>query len=185
MNLFDPKQIQSKMDKSIEAFNTSIASVRTGRASTSLIENIEVEVYGQKLPIQQLATLSIPESSLINVQVWDKNNTDSILKAIQSSDLGINPSTDSDFIKVPIPPLTEERRVELAKKIKTIAEESKIAIRNIRRQNIDEIKNSKKNGSMSQDEETRAMNNLEKSTKEYISKIEQISEKKQKELMEI
>ena len=119
------------------------------------------------------------------MQVWDKNNTDSILKAIQSSDLGINPSTDSDFIKVPIPPLTEERRVELAKKIKTIAEESKIAIRNIRRQNIDEIKNSKKNGSMSQDEETRAMNNLEKSTKEYISKIEQISEKKQKELMEI
>tara|TARA_Y100001970_G_scaffold210038_1_gene256151 strand:- start:18476 stop:19033 length:558 start_codon:yes stop_codon:yes gene_type:complete len=185
MESIDINQINSKMEKTIDAFNNSIASVRTGRASTSLIENINVEVYGQKMPLQQLATLSIPEPSLINVQVWDKNNIDAIMKAIQSSDLGMNPSSDSDFIKVPIPPLTEERRQELAKKIKQIAEESKIAIRNIRRQYIDMIKEAKKDGSISQDEESRITGNLEKATKDFNVKIDALSEKKQNELLEI
>ncbi|MBR74050.1 MAG: ribosome recycling factor [Dehalococcoidaceae bacterium] len=185
MESIDINQINSKMEKTIDAFNNSIASVRTGRASTSLIENINVEVYGQKMPLQQLATLSIPEPSLINVQVWDKNNIDAIMKAIQSSDLGMNPSSDSDFIKVPIPPLTEERRQELAKKIKQIAEESKISIRNIRRQYIDMIKEAKKDGSISQDEESRITGNLEKATKDFNVKIDALSEKKQNELLEI
>ena len=185
MESIDINQINSKMEKTIDAFNNSIASVRTGRASTSLIENINVEVYGQKMPLQQLATLSIPEPSLINVQVWDKNNIDAIMKAIQSSDLGMNPSSDSDFIKVPIPPLTEERRQELAKKIKQIDEESKISIRNIRRQYIDMIKEAKKDGSISQDEESRITGNLEKATKDFNVKIDALSEKKQNELLEI
>ena len=185
MTSLDINQIESKMNKTIDSFNTTIASVRTGRASTSLIENIEIEVYGQKLPLQQLSTLSVPEPSLINIQAWDKNNVDAIMKAIQLSDLGINPSADSEFIKVPIPPLTEERRKELAKKIKQIAEESKISIRNIRRQYIDMIKATKKEGEISQDDESRLTNNLEKATKEFISKIDQMSDKKQNELLEI
>ena len=185
MESIEINQINSKMEKTILAFNNSISAVRTGRASTSLIENIEIEVYGQKMPLQQLATLSIPEPSLINVQVWDKNNIDAVMKAIQLSDLGINPSSDSDFIKVPIPPLTEERRKELAKKIKQIAEESKVSVRNIRRQYSDAIKEAKKEGAISQDEESRITGNLEKATKEYNLKIDLLSEKKQNDLLEI
>tara|TARA_Y100001970_G_scaffold206990_1_gene252145 strand:- start:4922 stop:5479 length:558 start_codon:yes stop_codon:yes gene_type:complete len=185
MESIDINQINSKMEKTLHAFSNSISSVRTGRASTSLIENIDIEVYGQKMPLQQLATLSVPEPSLINVQVWDKNNIDSIIKAIQSSELGINPSSDSDFIKVPIPPLTEERRKELAKKIKQIAEESKVSIRNVRRQYIDAIKEAKKDGTISQDEEGRITGSLEKTTKDFNAKIDALSDKKQNELLEI
>ncbi|MFB0901191.1 MAG: ribosome recycling factor [Dehalococcoidia bacterium] len=185
MNSNDSAHINSKMEKTIEAFNIAISTVRTGRASTSLIDSLEIEVYGQKMPLQQIATLSTPDPTLINIQVWDKNNIDAIMKAIQTSDLGINPSNDSDFIKVPIPPLTEERRKELAKKIKTIAEESKISLRNIRRQSIDAIKNAKKNSEVSEDDESILTNKLEKSTKEFITKIENISTKKQNELLEM
>ena len=137
---FNEKNYSSKMDKSIQSFKKDISTLRTGRANTNMLDTIKVDVYGQLMPIDQLATVSVPEARLISIQVWDKNNTSLIESAIQKSELGINPQIDGQIVRLRIPDLTEERRKDLIKVLKNMSEKSKVAIRNIRREANEELK---------------------------------------------
>ena len=137
---FNEKNYSSKMDKSIQSFKKDIATLRTGRANTSMLDTIKIDVYGQLMPIDQLATVSVPEARLISIQVWDKANTNLIESAIQKSELGINPQIDGQIIRLRIPDLTEERRKELIKVLRNMGEKGKIAIRNIRREANEQLK---------------------------------------------
>ena len=139
-NEFNEKNFSNKMDKSIQALKKDISTLRTGRANTSMLDTIKVDVYGQLMPIGQLATVSVPEARLISIQVWDKANINLIESAIQKSELGINPQTDGQMIRLRIPDLTEERRKELIKVLKNMGEKGKISIRNIRREANEELK---------------------------------------------
>ena len=138
--MFDEKSYSIKMDKAIDVFSKELSSLRTGRANASMLDLIKVDVYGQQMPINQLATITVPESRLISIQVWDKSNCSLIDSAIQKSDLGINPQVDGQIIRIRIPDLTEERRKELIKILKSMGEKSKVSIRNIRREANDELK---------------------------------------------
>ena len=140
MSEFNEKSYSSKMDKSIQSFKKDISTLRTGRANTSMLDTIKVDVYGQLMPVEQLATINVPEARLISVQVWDKTNVTLIESAIQKSELGINPQIDGQTIRLRIPDLTEERRKELIKILKNMGEKGKIAIRNIRREANEELK---------------------------------------------
>ena len=139
-NEFNEKNFSNKMDKSIQALKKDISTLRTGRANTSMLDTIKVDVYGQLMPIGQLATVSVPEARLISIQVWDKANINLIESAIQKSELGINPQTDGQMIRLRIPDLTEERRKELIKVLKNMGEKGKVSIRNIRREANEELK---------------------------------------------
>lgn len=174
-----------RMDKAVVAFQHNLDTIRTGRANTALVEHLQVTHYGQTLPLNQLATLAAPEPTLITVQPWDRGSMDSIMKAIQTSDLGINPSSDGRLIRLPIPPLTEERRRELVKQVHTRAEESRIAVRNIRRQAIDDVKKSVRAGETPEDDGRRAEDEVEKLTQSHTSRIEQVSKVKEQELLEV
>ena len=140
MSEFNEKSYSSKMDKSIQSFKKDISTLRTGRANTNMLDTIKVDVYGQLMPVEQLATINVPEARLISVQVWDKSNVTLIESAIQKSELGINPQIDGQTIRLRIPDLTEERRKELIKILKNMGEKGKIAIRNIRREANEELK---------------------------------------------
>ena len=140
MSEFNEKSYSSKMDKSIQSFKKDISTLRTGRANTNMLDTIKVDVYGQLMPVEQLATINVPEARLISVQVWDKTNVTPIESAIQKSELGINPQIDGQTIRLRIPDLTEERRKELIKILKNMGEKGKIAIRNIRREANEELK---------------------------------------------
>ena len=149
-NGFEEKNYSLKMDKSISSFKKDISTLRTGRANTNMLDTVKVDVYGQSMPIEQLATISVPEARLISIQVWDKANIGIIESAIQKSELGINPQVDGQIIRLRIPDLTEERRKELIKILKSMGEKSKVAIRNIRREANEELKKLKKNCSEDQ-----------------------------------
>ena len=149
LNIENVKEYTSgKMTKSMEILKNELSSIRTGRANTSIIESLKINVYNSALPLNQLASINIIDASLININAWDKNNVEQIIKSIQSSDLGLNPTIDGDIIKLSVPPLSEERRKELSKVAKQKVEQSSIAIRNIRRSIIDEIKSDEKNSSI-------------------------------------
>ena len=182
---FNEKNYSLKMDKSIQSFKKDIATLRTGRANTSMLDTIKVDVYGQLMPINQLATVSVPEARLISIQVWDKGNTSLIEAAIQKSELGINPQIDGQMIRLRIPDLTEERRQDLIKVLKNMAEKSKISVRNIRREANEQLKNEFKDKKISEDESKNFEKNIQKLTDQNIENIEKILAEKEKEISQI
>ena len=173
------------MDKSIQSLKKEISTLRTGRANTNMLDNIKVDVYGQNMPINQLATLSVPAARLISVQVWDKTNLNLIESAIQKSDLGINPQIDGQILRLRIPDLTEERRNELIKVLKNMCEKGKVAIRNIRRDANEDLKKKLKDKVLSEDDSKNLEKNIQKLTDNNIEKIEKILIDKEKEISKI
>ena len=174
-----------RMDKAVEAFEHTIASIRTGRAHTSLVEHLSVSHYGQAMPLNQLATLAAPDAQLITVQPWDRGAVDSIMKAIQQSDLGINPASDGAMIRLPIPSLTEQRRRELVKQLGGKLEEARIAVRNVRRHAIDELRKELRDGELSEDEEHRALEQMERTTQAHVESLDGLAKSKERELLDV
>ena len=185
MSEFNEKNYSLKMDKSIQSFKKDISTLRTGRANTSMLDTIKVDVYGQLMPVEQLATINVPEARLISVQVWDKTNVTLIESAIQKSELGINPQIDGQTIRLRIPDLTEERRKELIKILKNMGEKGKIAIRNIRREANEELKKKLKDKIISEDLSNNFEKNIQKLTDTSIENIEKILAAKEKEIIQI
>ena len=184
-NEFNENNYSSKMDKSIHSLKKDISTLRTGRANTNMLDTIKVDVYGQLMPIDQLATVSVPEARLISIQVWDKANTSLIESTIQKSELGINPQTDGQIIRLRIPDLTEERRKDLIKILKNMFEKSKVAIRNIRREANEELKKKLKGKIISEDDNKNLEKNIQKLTDTNIENIEKILLEKEKEISQI
>ena len=179
------KNCDLKMKKAFSVFNQDLASLRTGRANVSMLDIIKVEVYGQNMSINQLATISTPDARSLNVQVWDLNNVTLIDSAIKKSDLGINPQIDGQLLRIPIPSLNEERRSELKKIMGNLAEKSKIAIRNIRRDANDSLKKNLKDKEIGEDEFKNFEKKIQNSTDKRISELEKKLEKKEKEIMTV
>ena len=173
------------MDKSIQSLKKDISTLRTGRANTNMLDTIRVDVYGQLLPIDQVGTVSVPEARLISIQVWDKANINLIENAIQKSELGINPQTDGQIIRLRIPDLTEERRKDLIKVLKNMGEKGKIAIRNIRREANEDLKKKLKDKIISEDDNKNFEKNIRRLTDNSIENIEQIISEKEKEISQI
>jgi len=182
---FNEKNYSSKMDKSIQSLKKDISTLRTGRANTNMLDTIKVDVYGQLMPVDQLATISVPEARLVSIQVWDKSNTSLIESAIQKSELGINPQIDGQIIRLRIPDLTEERRNDLIKILKNMVEKGKIAIRNIRREANEDLKNKLKNKNISEDDSKNFEKIIQKITDTNIENIEKILVDKEKEISQI
>jgi len=182
---FNEKNYSLKMEKSIQSFKKDIATLRTGRANTNMLDTIKVDVYGQLMPINQLATVSVPEARLISIQVWDKVNTNLIEAAIQKSELGINPQIDGQMIRLRIPDLTEERRQDLIKVLKNMGEKSKISIRNVRREANEQLKKELKDKKISEDESKNFEKSIQKLTDLNIENIEKILTEKEKEISQI
>jgi len=176
---------EERMKKTIANLKEGFAALRTGRASASLFDRIRVDYYGEKSPLNQLANISVPEARLIVVQPWDKNLIGEIEKAIRSSELSLNPSNDGKVIRISIPPLTEERRKELVKLAKNHAEQSRVAVRNIRRDGNDELKKLLKDSKITEDDESKGIAELQRLTDSYINQVNQILEEKEKEIMEV
>ena len=179
---FSEKNYSSKMDKSIQALKKDISTLRTGRANINMLDTIKVEVYGQLMPIDQIATVSVPEARLISIQVWDKANMTSLESAIQKSELGINPQIDGQIIRLRIPDLTEERRKDLIKVLKNMGEKSKVAIRNIRREANEDLKKKLKDKLISEDDNKNSEKSIQKITDLNIENIEKILTEKDKEI---
>ena len=184
-NEFNDKNYSSKMDKSIQSLEKDISTLRTGRANINMLDTIKVDVYGQLMPINQVATVSAPEARLISIQVWDKANTVLVDSAIQKSELGINPQIEGQTIRLRIPDLTEERRKDLIKILKNMVEKSKVAIRNIRREANEELKKKLKEKIISEDDNKIFEKNIQKITDNNIENIEKILSEKEKEIIQI
>ena len=182
---FNQNNYSIKMDKSISSFKKDISTLRTGRANTNMLDTIKVDCYGQLMPIEQLATVSVPEARLISIQVWDKSNVALIDSSIQKSELGINPQIDGQIIRLRIPDLTEERRKDLIKILKNMSEKSKISIRNIRREANEELKKKLKDKIISEDQNKNFEKNIQKLTDTNIENIEKILNGKEKEIIQI
>lgn len=176
---------EKRMAKSIEALKAELVSIRTGKASPSLLETVRVEAWGSHMPLSQVASVSAPQPRLLVVQPWDKTLLQPILKAIQKADLGLNPADDGDLIRVPIPPLTEDRRNDLVKKVKKLGEEVKVAIRNVRRDANEEVKKLQKDGKISEDDLHRGSQDIQKMTDRNIEQVDEILRRKEKEILEI
>ena len=183
--MFDEKSHNLKMDKSIEAFSKELSSLRTGRANAAMLDIIKVDVYGQKMPINQIGSITTPEPRIINIQVWDQNNVALIDAAIQKSELGLNPQIDGQLIRLPIPELNEERRSELKKLIKSMGEKCKISIRNIRRDANEELKKLLKSKEIGEDEEKSFEKNVQNITDKHIAIVDEKVSSKEKEIMTI
>ena len=182
---FNENNYSSKMDKSIQSFKKEITTLRTGRANINMLDNIKVDVYGQLMPVDQLATVSVPEARLISIQVWDKANITLIESSIQKSELGINPQIDGQIIRLRIPDLTEERRKDLIKVLKGMSEKSKISIRNIRREANEELKKKLKDKIISEDDNKNFEKIIQKLTDSNIDNIDKILLEKEKEIIQI
>tara|TARA_Y100000590_G_C15718495_1_gene1012727 strand:- start:2313 stop:2861 length:549 start_codon:yes stop_codon:yes gene_type:complete len=181
----DLNDLNKKMDSSISYFEKELSTLRTSRANPSILDNILVDAYGSKTPINQLGNISIPDSSTITIQVWDTNLLKNIETAITESSLGINPQSDGSLIRLPIPKLSEERRQELSKVASQFSESSKVSIRNIRREAIDSEKNKKKENQISEDELKKNSSKIQEITDEYINKIDLIFENKKKDILKV
>ena len=184
-NLFEEKNYSLKMEKSIQSLKKDISTLRTGRANINMLDTIKVDVYGQLMPINQLATISVPEARLISIQVWDTSHANLIESAIQKSELGINPQTEGQIIRLRIPDLTEERRKDLIKILKNMGEKSKIAVRNIRREANEKLKYELKEKIISEDDSKNFEKNIQKLTDINIENIEKILSEKEKEIIQI
>ena len=179
------KKIEERMNLSLSSYGKELSTVRTGRANPKMLDCVRVEVYGQKMPISQLATVSIPEPQMINVQVWDKANVGAVDQAIRTSDLNLNPLVDGQLLRIAIPKLTEERRKELIKVLKTIAEKAKVAIRNIRRDSLEELKKEQKEKNLSEDDLKKNSNEVQKITDGKIAEIDKKLSEKEVEILKV
>ena len=178
-------EMAEKMEKSVEAFKTELSKVRTGRASLALLDDIMVDAYGSQMPLNQVGTLTIPESRMIAIQPWDPQVLPAIEKAILKSDVGLTPVSDGKLVRLNIPQLTEETRKDLVKKVKKTAEEFRVAIRNIRRDAIDSLKKQKKDKEISEDELFKLQDEAQSETDTYIAQVDEVSASKEKEVMEV
>ncbi|QPQ55721.1 ribosome recycling factor [Allosphingosinicella flava] len=183
MPAYNRSDIQRRMTGAVEALKHDLGGLRTGRASTTLLDPVTVEVYGAHMPLNQVATVSAPEPRLLSVQVWDRSNVGAVEKAIRSAGLGLNPMTDGQNIRLPIPDLTEERRKELAKLAGQYAEKAKIAARNVRRDGMDSLKTDEKKGEISEDERKRLETEVQKMTDDTIKDIDAAAAAKEKEIL--
>ena len=183
--MFDEKSHSLKMDKAINVFSKELSSLRTGRANSAMLDLVKVDVYGQLMPINQLGSITTPESRMINIQVWDQNNVSLIDASIKKSELGLNPQIDGQLIRLPIPELNEERRSELKKLIKTMGEKCKISIRNIRRDANEELKKLLKSKEIGEDEEKSFEKNVQNITDKHILIVDEKVSIKEKEIMTI
>lgn len=179
----DKSDLQRRMHGAVDALKHDLSGLRTGRASTALLDTIHVEVYGSNMPLNQVATVSVPEPRLLTVQVWDRSNVQPVEKAIRSAGLGLNPVTDGQLIRLPIPDLTEERRKELAKLVGQYAEKAKIAVRNVRRDGMDQLKQDEKKGDIGEDDRKRLEQDVQKMTDDTIEEIDDLAEAKEKEIL--
>jgi ribosome recycling factor len=179
----DKSDLQRRMHGAIEALKHDLSGLRTGRASIALLDTIHVEVYGANMPLNQVATVSVPEARMLSVQVWDRSNVQPVEKAIRSAGLGLNPITDGQVIRLPIPELTEERRKELAKLVGQYAEKAKIAVRNVRRDGMEHLKVDEKKHQISEDERKRLETEVQKLTDDTIKEIDVAAEAKEKEIL--
>ncbi len=178
-------EAESKMQETIDALAKEVLTIRTGRASASLVDRLQVEYYGNPTPLNQLATITVPEARLILIQPWDRTVIAAVEKAIQKSELGLNPGNDGQLIRVPIPPLNEERRREYAKLVKRYAEGAHVAIRNIRREQMDRIKALEKDKKVSADEARRGSEQLQKVADRHIARVDEVAARKEAEIMEV
>ena len=183
--MFEKAKYNSKMTKTYDVFQQELSSLRTGRANANMLDIIKVDVYGQKMPINQLGSITTPEPRSINIQVWDTNNVSLIDSAIKKSELGLNPQIDGQLIRLPVPNLSEERRVEMKKMIKSMGEKCKISIRNIRREANDELKNLLKKKDIAEDEEKKLEKNIQIFTDKHINTIDEKVTSKEKDIMTI
>ena len=183
--MFDEKSYNVKMDKAIEVFTKELLSLRTGRASSAMLDLVKVDVYGQQMPINQIGSITTPEPRMINIQVWDTNNVPLVDAAIKKSDLGLNPQIDGQLIRLPVPELNEERRTELKKLIKSIGEKCKVSIRNIRREANEELKKLLKAKEIGEDEEKSSEKNVQTITDDHIKVVDEKVSLKEKEIMTI
>ena len=179
------KDAESRMKKAVEATRSDFNTMRTGRASPALLDRVQVDYYGAPTPLNQVASVTVPDSQMIMIQPWDKASLEAIEKAIQSSDLGLNPSNDGQVIRLAIPSLTEERRVELQKIVRHMAEEGRVAIRNIRRDANDHFKSSEKEHEISEDDKRRSQDEIQGVTDRHIAEIDHMLETKEKDLLEV
>ncbi len=178
-------EAEGKMEGAVNAFQRDLTGVRTGRASTALVEGLMVDVYGSRMALIQLANLATPEAQLISITPFDKSTVDPIIKAIQQSDIGITPNSDGRVIRLPIPPLTEQRRKEMTKQVHTKTEEARVSVRNIRRHANDEVKKALKEGEISENESDNASQEIDRLTQQYIEKIEVMAKEKERELLSV
>ena len=183
--MFDEKNYNQKMDKTFDVFTKELSSLRTGRANSNMLDLIKVDVYGQKMPINQIGSITTPEARMINIQVWDQNNVSLIDSTIRKSELGLNPQIDGQLIRLPIPDLSEERRNEIKKLIKSMGEKSKISVRNIRREANDELKKLLKSKDISEDDEKKFEKKIQTLTDDQIKKIDEKVISKETEIMKI
>jgi ribosome recycling factor len=177
--------VKGRMEKAVTDLQHAMATIRTGRASVSLLDHIRVDYYGTPTPLNQVGNLHVPDPTLITVQPWDVSQIGAIEKAIRASDLGLNPANDGKLIRIPIPPLNEERRKELVKHLHTVAEDHRVAIRNIRRDGNEVVKKLLKDKKIAEDEERRALDEVQKMTDTYMLKLDQAAKNKEKEILEI
>jgi ribosome recycling factor len=177
--------LKVRMDKALSDLQHEMATIRTGRATLSLLDHIRVDYYGTPTPLNQLGNLHVPEPSLITIQPWDVSQIGPIEKSIRTSDLGLNPSNDGKLIRLPIPPLTEERRKEMVKRLHGVAEHHRVAVRNIRRDGNEAVKKLLKDKKITEDDERRALDDIQKLTDSFMQKIDQASKAKEKEILEI
>ena len=183
--MFDEKSHSLKMDKSIDAFSKELSSLRTGRANAAMLDLVKVDVYGQQMPINQIGSITTPEPRMINVQVWDQNNVPLVDAAIRKSELGLNPQIDGQLVRLPVPDLTEERRIELKKIVKSTGEKCKVSIRNIRREANEELKKLLKSKEIGEDEEKSFEKNVQVITDKHIAIVDEKISTKEKEIMTI
>ena len=183
--MFNEKIYNQKMDKTYDVFTKELSSLRTGRANASMLDLVKVDVYGQKMPINQLGSITTPEARMINIQVWDLNNVNLIDSAIKKSELGLNPQIDGQLIRLPIPDLSEERRSEMKKMIKSMGEKCKVSIRNVRREANDELKKLLKSKEISEDDEKKFEKIIQTSTDDHIKQIDNKVISKEKEIMTV
>ena len=179
------KQMKEKMEQAVQAFSKNLASVRAGRANPSLLDSVYVDYYGASTPLNQLANVGAPEARLLSITPYDKTALADIERAIQIADLGLSPSNDGNMIRISIPPLTEERRKDLVKVVGKYAEESRVQIRNIRRDTNDSLKKTEKNGEITEDDLRGLQDDVQKSTDDHIKQIDQLAKNKEKEIMEV
>lgn len=177
--------LKKRMQGAVEALSHEFSGLRTGRASTALLDPIKVHVWGQDMPLNQVATISTPEARMITVQVWDKSNVNAIEKAIRESNLGLNPASDGQLIRLPIPPLNEERRTELTKIARGYTEDARIAVRNVRRHAMDDIKKLEKESEISEDEMHNWQDDVQKLTDTFVKELDELLEKKEQEIMQV
>jgi ribosome recycling factor len=183
MPTYDKSDIQRRMHGAVEALKHDLSGLRTGRASTALLDPINVEVYGAQMPLNQVATVSVPEPRMLTVQVWDRSNIQPVEKAIRSANLGLNPVTDGQLIRLPIPDMTEERRKELAKLVGQYAEKARVAVRNVRRDGMDHLKTDEKKHEISEDEHKRLEAEVQKLTDDTIKEIDAAAHSKEQEIL--